>query len=122
MARHLAVFSGILQADDYSSYTNLAKTRAKTDSKKRSSSQCLAHLRHKPCDLHKQRQAKPRSQISYLTKLVSLACPGVLRVGKSVRVHANAHLIRSRFHDFCARQAFTEESGEKKYKCDAQCV
>ncbi|MBB4233223.1 hypothetical protein GGD56_007127 [Rhizobium mongolense] len=29
MARHLAGFSGILQVDGYSAYTNLAKTRAK---------------------------------------------------------------------------------------------
>jgi len=53
VARHLAGFSGILQVDGYSAYTNLAKARAKTGSNETIQlAGCWAHLRRKFYDLH----------------------------------------------------------------------
>lgn len=53
VTRHLAGFSGILQVDGYSAYTNLAKTRAKTGSNETIQlAGCWAHLRRKFYDLH----------------------------------------------------------------------
>ncbi|RVH01612.1 IS66 family transposase [Sinorhizobium meliloti] len=51
--RHLSGFTGILQVDGYSAYTNLAKTRAKTGSNETVQlAGCWAHLRRKFYDLH----------------------------------------------------------------------
>jgi transposase len=53
VARHLAGFSGILQVDGYSAYTNLAKARVKTGSNETVQlAGCWAHLRRKFYDLH----------------------------------------------------------------------
>jgi transposase len=53
VARHLAGFSGILQVDGYSAYTNLAKARAKVGSNETVQlAGCWAHLRRKFYDLH----------------------------------------------------------------------
>ncbi|WEJ12282.1 IS66 family transposase (plasmid) [Sinorhizobium sp. K101] len=53
VTRHLSGFTGILQVDGYSAYTNLAKTRAKTGSNERVQlAGCWAHLRRKFYDLH----------------------------------------------------------------------
>ncbi|AFL50943.1 transposase [Sinorhizobium fredii] len=53
VTRHLSGFSGILQVDGYSAYTNLAKTRAKTGSNETVQlAGCWAHLRRKFYDLH----------------------------------------------------------------------
>lgn len=53
VARHLAGFSGILQVDGYSAYTNLAKARVKTGSNETIQlAGCWAHLRRKFYDLH----------------------------------------------------------------------
>ena len=53
MARHLSGFSGILQVDGYSAYSNLAKARAKTGSNETIQlAGCWAHLRRKFYDLH----------------------------------------------------------------------
>jgi transposase len=53
VARHLAGFSGILQVDGYSAYTNLAKERAKSGSNETVQlAGCWAHLRRKFYDLH----------------------------------------------------------------------
>lgn len=53
VTRHLSGFTGILQVDGYSAYTNLAKTRAKTGSNETVQlAGCWAHLRRKFYDLH----------------------------------------------------------------------
>ena len=53
VARHLSGFSGILQVDGYSAYSNLAKARAKTGSNETIQlAGCWAHLRRKFYDLH----------------------------------------------------------------------
>lgn len=53
VARHLSGFSGILQVDGYSAYTNLAKMRAKAGSNETILlAGCWAHLRRKFYDLH----------------------------------------------------------------------
>ncbi|MBD9559608.1 IS66 family transposase [Ensifer sp. ENS03] len=53
VTRHLSGFTGILQVDGYSAYTNLAKTRAKTGSNETIQlAGCWAHLRRKFYDLH----------------------------------------------------------------------
>ncbi|MER8549272.1 MULTISPECIES: IS66 family transposase [unclassified Mesorhizobium] len=53
VARHLAGFSGILQVDGYSAYTNLVKARAKAGSNETIRlAGCWAHLRRKFYDLH----------------------------------------------------------------------
>lgn len=53
VARHLSGFSGILQVDGYSAYSNLAKARAKTWSNETIQlAGCWAHLRRKFYDLH----------------------------------------------------------------------
>jgi hypothetical protein len=52
VARHLGGFSGILQVDSYSAYTNLAKARVKTGSNETIQlAGCWAHLRRKFYDL-----------------------------------------------------------------------
>ncbi|RWP21873.1 MAG: hypothetical protein EOR00_01860 [Mesorhizobium sp.] len=52
-ARHLAGFSGILQVDGYSAYTNLVKARDKAGSNETIRlAGCWAHLRRKFYDLH----------------------------------------------------------------------
>ncbi|RVL52108.1 IS66 family transposase [Sinorhizobium meliloti] len=53
VTRHLSGFTGILQVDGYSAYTNLAKTRAKTGGNETVQlAGCWAHLRRKFYDLH----------------------------------------------------------------------
>nr|WP_258600163.1 IS66 family transposase [Mesorhizobium sp. AR10] len=53
VARHLTGFSGILQVDGYSAYTNLVKARAKAGSNETIRlAGCWAHLRRKFYDLH----------------------------------------------------------------------
>ncbi|MDG4674871.1 IS66 family transposase [Shinella sp. 838] len=53
VARHLSGFSGILQVDGYSAYSNLAKARATTGSNETIQlAGCWAHLRRKFYDLH----------------------------------------------------------------------
>ncbi|MDX0919233.1 IS66 family transposase [Sinorhizobium medicae] len=53
VTRHLSGFTGILQVDGYSAYTNLAKTRAKTGSNETVQlAGCWARLRRKFYDLH----------------------------------------------------------------------
>lgn len=52
VARHLSGFSGILQVDGYSAYSNLAKARAKTGSNETIQLAGWAHLRRKFYDLH----------------------------------------------------------------------
>lgn len=53
VVRHLSGFSGILQVDGYSAYSNLAKARAKTGSNETIQlAGCWAHLRRKFYDLH----------------------------------------------------------------------
>ncbi|WEJ13996.1 IS66 family transposase [Sinorhizobium prairiense] len=53
VTRHLSGFTGILQVDGYSAYTNLAKMRAKTGSNETVQlAGCWAHLRRKFYDLH----------------------------------------------------------------------
>ncbi|UVK48054.1 IS66 family transposase (plasmid) [Mesorhizobium sp. AR07] len=53
VARHLTGFSGILQVDGYSAYTNLVKARAKASSNETIRlAGCWAHLRRKFYDLH----------------------------------------------------------------------
>ncbi|ASP54379.1 IS66 family transposase [Sinorhizobium meliloti] len=53
VTRHLSGFTGILQVDGYSAYTNLAKTRTKTGSNETVQlAGCWAHLRRKFYDLH----------------------------------------------------------------------
>ncbi len=67
VTRHLSGFTGILQVDGYSAYTNLAKTRAKTGSNETVQlAGCWAHLRRKFYDLH----------ISGVSQAATGHCPG----------------------------------------------